>query len=74
MNGSPPPEHGDITKLLHLAGDGDAAALRRVLELLHERLRGIAHRQLAGEDAGHTLETDGLVHEAYLAAQARTAN
>ncbi len=66
MNSSPTPEPGDITKLLHLAGDGDASALHRVLGLLHDRLRRIASRQLAGEGEGHTLETDGLVHEAYL--------
>jgi RNA polymerase sigma factor (TIGR02999 family) len=66
MNRSSTPEPGDITKLLHLAGDGDASALQRVLGLLHDRLRGIASRQLAGEGEGHTLETDGLVHEAYL--------
>ncbi|QJR37837.1 ECF-type sigma factor [Gemmatimonas groenlandica] len=59
-------DQGDITKLLRHAGDGDASALQRVLGLLHDRLRGIAHRQLAGEGEGHTLETDGLVHEAYL--------
>jgi RNA polymerase sigma factor (TIGR02999 family) len=34
--------------------------------LLHDRLRGIAHHQLAREGEGHTLETDALVHEAYL--------
>ncbi len=59
-------EQGDITRLLQHAGNGDASALHRVLGLLHDRLRRIASRQLAGEGAGHTLETDGLVHEAYL--------
>jgi RNA polymerase sigma factor (TIGR02999 family) len=60
------PEPGDVTLLLQSASDGDAEALRQVLGLLHERLRVIARRQLAGEDAGHTLETDALVHEAFL--------
>ena len=59
-------EHGDVTQLLHSASEGDSEALQRVLGLLHERLRLIAHRQLAREGEGHTLETDGLVHEAYL--------
>jgi RNA polymerase sigma factor (TIGR02999 family) len=62
-------EQGDVTRLLHSASEGDSAALRQVLGLLHERLRGIARRQLAGEETGHTLETDGLVHEAYLRLQ-----
>ncbi|MEP6733322.1 MAG: ECF-type sigma factor [bacterium] len=59
-------EQGDVTRLLHSASHGDSEALQRVLGLLHERLRRIARRQLAREDDGHTLETDGLVHEAYL--------
>jgi RNA polymerase sigma factor (TIGR02999 family) len=59
-------EQGEVTRLLQSASQGDARALQQVLGMLHERLRGIAHRQLAGEGTGHTLETDGLVHEAYL--------
>lgn len=57
---------GDLTRLLQRAREGEAGALQQVLAKLHERLRGIAHRQLVGERPGHTLETDGLVHEAYL--------
>jgi len=59
-------ETGEVTRLLHDAGQGDSAALRQVLALLHDRLRRIAHGQLVREGQGHTLETDGLVHEAYL--------
>ncbi len=60
------PDQGDVTRLLHIASHGDANALKQVLGLLHDRLRLIARRQLAGEAEGHTLETDGLVHEAFL--------
>ncbi|MBA3560987.1 MAG: sigma-70 family RNA polymerase sigma factor [Gemmatimonadaceae bacterium] len=56
----------DITQLLAVANDGDPEAMQAVLGLLYDRLREIAHRQLAHEAEGHTLETDGLVHEAYL--------
>ena len=59
-------ERGDITRLLGTANEGDPEAMRAVLGLLHGRLREIARRQLAGEADGHTLETDGLVNEAYL--------
>jgi RNA polymerase sigma factor (TIGR02999 family) len=59
-------QRGDITQLLDLANDGDPEAMRSVLALLYGRLRVIAHRQLAREADGHTLETDGLVHEAFL--------
>ncbi len=56
----------DITQLLAVANDGNPEAMQAVLTLLYDRLREIAHRQLAHEAEGHTLETDGLVHEAYL--------
>lgn len=59
-------EPGDVTQVLHGAREGSAEALQRALGMLHEHLRRIARRQLAGEGAGHTLETDALVHEAYL--------
>jgi RNA polymerase sigma factor (TIGR02999 family) len=66
MQQVPPDPPGEVTGLLHRASEGDSAALREVLVRLHQRLRGIAHRQLAHEGPGHTLETDALVHEAYL--------
>ena len=56
----------DITRQLAIANDGDPDAMRSVLALLYDRLRTIAHRQLRHEAEGHTLETDGLVNEAYL--------
>jgi RNA polymerase sigma factor (TIGR02999 family) len=59
-------EQNDVTGLLNAANQGDPDALGQVLSLLYDRLRVIAHRQLAGEAEGHTLETDGLVHETYL--------
>jgi RNA polymerase sigma-70 factor, ECF subfamily len=59
-------EPNKVDRLLDLANTGDAAALRQVLGELHDRLRWIARGQMAREDTGHTLETDGLVHEAYL--------
>ena len=59
-------EQGDLTRMLHRAAQGERSALHDVLALLNESMRRIARRQLAGEGAGHTLETDGLVHEAWL--------
>ena len=59
-------QRGDITRLLSVANNGDPEAMRTVLALLHDRMRVIAHRQLAREAPGHTLETDGLVNEAFL--------
>lgn len=55
-----------ITDLLALASAGDRAALDRAFPLVYEELRRLARRQLRGQDAGHTLSTTALVHEAYL--------
>ncbi len=57
---------GDITVLLDAARDGDRSALDRVLSTLYQELHGMARRQLAGQQHGHTLDATALVHEAYL--------
>jgi RNA polymerase sigma factor (TIGR02999 family) len=41
-------------------------AIDRILPVIYEELRRIAHFRLRAEQTGHTLETTGLVHEAYL--------
>ena len=56
----------EVDRLLGLANKGDSSAMRQVLAELHDRLRWIARGQMSREDEGHTLGTDGLVHEAYL--------
>jgi len=53
----------------HLLDDfaiGDRDALDRVLPLVYEELRRIAHRELRRERPDHTLSTTDVVHEAYL--------
>jgi len=45
---------------------GSADSLDELVPVLYEELRAIAHRQLARRPGGSTLETTGLVHEAYL--------
>ena len=62
----PPVDPGEVTRLLHLARDGDREALDRLVPLVYEDLRRMAHRQLDREGGGHTLQTTGLLHEAYL--------
>lgn len=61
---SPPPF--DITQLLVRSGQGDKAALDQLLPLVYQELRRLAHHQLQKERAYHSLQTTGLVHEAYL--------
>ena len=55
----------DVTILLRRWSDGDERALNRLMPLVYEELRRVAHRRLAGERSGHTLQTTALVHEAY---------
>lgn len=57
---------GDITQLLRRFADGDSDAFDRLVPLVYEDLRQIAHRQLRRLRPGRTLDTTGLVHEAYL--------
>lgn len=54
------------TALLESAGESDPVTLDRLLPLVYDEIRRLAHRQLVGEGPGHTLSTTGLVHEAYL--------
>lgn len=56
----------EITDALLDVRIGAPEALARLVPLVYEELRGIAHRQLRAEPAGHTLSTTALVHEAYL--------
>jgi RNA polymerase sigma-70 factor, ECF subfamily len=56
----------DATALLATADSGDGAALDRLVPLLYDELRVMAHRQLARERRNETLQTTALVHEAYL--------
>jgi RNA polymerase sigma factor (TIGR02999 family) len=55
-----------VTALLLAWGRGDDAALERLHPLVDAELRQLAHRHLAHEPAGHTLQTTALVNEAYV--------
>ncbi|MGA9334424.1 MAG: ECF-type sigma factor [Rudaea sp.] len=55
---------GDVTALIKAAGTGDTDALPALFQRVYAELKQIAHKQLLG--AGSTLNTTGLVHEAYL--------
>jgi RNA polymerase sigma factor (TIGR02999 family) len=56
----------EITGLLLDWGSGDRAALDRLIPLVYQELRRLAHRQMRRERAGDTLQTTALVNEAYL--------
>lgn len=56
----------DVTTLLLAWRQGDEAALDGLISLVYQELRRMAHRYLAGQRPGHTLQTTALVHETYL--------
>src|SRR3954462_11527732 len=45
---------------------GDRDAPEKLMPLVYEELRQLAHKYLDRERADHTLQATGLVHEAYL--------
>ena len=55
-----------VPQLLERLRAGDESALNELVTALYGELRRIAARQLRGERPCHTLQTTGLVHEAYL--------
>jgi RNA polymerase sigma factor (TIGR02999 family) len=55
-----------VTALLRAAEAGDPAARDRLFALVYDELRRLARHQLRNAPARSTLNTTGLVHEAYL--------
>lgn len=55
-----------VTEALLSLRAGEPGAMDRLMPLVYEQLRRVAHRQLKSEATGHTLSTTGLVHEAWL--------
>jgi RNA polymerase sigma-70 factor, ECF subfamily len=48
------------------ATTAESANLDGIFPAVYDELRRVAHRHLTGERTEHTLDTTGLVHEAYL--------
>jgi RNA polymerase sigma-70 factor, ECF subfamily len=55
-----------VTQLLVAWSSGDEAALQELMPLVYDELRKLAHHYIRRERPGHTLQTSGLVNEAYL--------
>src|SRR5690348_930039 len=56
----------DITQVLLAWSRGDSHALEELMPLVQEELHKLAHGYMAGERAGHALQTTALINEAYL--------
>lgn len=59
-----PPE--GVTQLLVKWGDGDQAALDKLMPLVYGELLRLANNYLSRERANHTLHPTALVNEAYM--------
>src|SRR5438128_12311402 len=59
------PTH-EVTQLLIEWSNGDKAALDKLMPLIYDELRRLAHHYMSREHPGHTLQTTAVVNEAYL--------
>lgn len=62
----PRPASSDVTRLLRQWSHGDKEALNQLVPLMYAELRQLAHHRLRKEPADRSLNTTGLVHDAYL--------
>ncbi|MFT5144477.1 MAG: RNA polymerase sigma factor (TIGR02999 family) [Rhodothermales bacterium] len=56
----------EVTQLLAQRRQGSDGASEQLFVLVYDELRAMAHRQLRFRSPGETINTTGLVHEAYL--------
>ncbi len=56
----------DVTQLLKAYSEGRSEVFDQLVAIFYEQLKRMAHNRLREERPGHTLNTTGLVHEAYL--------
>jgi RNA polymerase sigma-70 factor (ECF subfamily) len=60
------PTSHEVTKLLLAWSEGDKQALDRLVPLVYDELRQLAQSYMRKERGDHTLQTTGLIHEAYM--------
>ena len=56
----------ELTQLLIDWNNGEQSAFDRLMPLIDEELRRLAHRYMSREREGHTLQTTALVNEAFV--------
>ena len=56
----------EVTQLLADWSHGDQASFEKLIPLVYEELRHLAHHYMEGQAPDHTLQTTALVDEAYL--------
>jgi RNA polymerase sigma factor (TIGR02999 family) len=60
------PAPQELSQLLRAWSDGDKTAFDKLMPLVYDELRKMAKRYMDRQQAGHTLQTTALIHEAYL--------
>src|SRR5262245_6491851 len=60
------PNPDEVSLLILDWADGDQTALDKLMPLVYDELRRVAHHYMRHEHPGHTLQTTALVDEAYL--------
>src|SRR5437762_14235111 len=60
------PVSSEVTGILRLWTAGDESARDRLIPLVYDRLRALAHRRLGFSPVENSLNTTELVHEAYI--------
>jgi RNA polymerase sigma factor (TIGR02999 family) len=60
------PAPDEVSQLLQEWSNGDQAALDKVMPIVYQELHRLAHYYMQKERVGHTLQTTGLVNEAYM--------
>ena len=61
-----PSSSQEITHLLRACSNGERGAFDKLVPLVYDDLREIARQRLSRERPDHTLNTTGVVHEAYI--------
>jgi len=56
----------EVTELLQEGSEGNESALARLMLLVYDELRRLAHQHMRREQPGHILQTSALINEAYL--------
>ena len=59
-------DQSQLTTLLQRWSSGDSDALDQLVPVMYDRLRDLAHHRLTSAPGERSLNTTGLVHEAYL--------
>lgn len=56
----------EVTGLLQKWSDGDKSAMEKLMPLVYDELRRLAHQHMRREKPGHVLQTTALINEAYI--------